>query len=386
MHKKVQQFIDFVQSNNGIADKARLTKAAIERFELIRERSVYYCDGFAVRFSSAKGNSFSNTVLSLSNLRKYDNLPFIVCVVTPDANRLMLANSTFLNKISHSSHQLSNYNIKGSFNGSDIMKEFLGKRNEPENFEFMFASHFEIGFEGNLTRLVEATNNISPTGHEFEITIANKKVLLDSVNRAAAFVRSADFLLLQQELDEKVSKYEHEILIASHIENVNIRGRLIEYLIAGENEDLKGRMVEEMAEEYGNVPSIRTDNTLGDYRKVFSSGTVSETDVKTKLMLLNSNPKAYNIDKFLEFMSQPASVFLFYFIGIGADRIVNKILVSVYQSDLVDGTLSLRHWAGRNSRGVTQLDGKVILRLIENPKSNIDREKALRFLEQLIGL
>lgn len=386
MHPKVKAFIQFIEANHGIADKAKLTKAAASEFELIRERSVFYCDAFAVRFSSAKGTSFSNTVLSLSNLRKYDTLPFIVCIVTPGANRLMLANSTFLNKISHSSHQLSNYNIKGSFNGSDIMRDFLGKKNEPENFEFMFASHYEIGFEGNLTRLVEATSNISPTGHEFEVTPENHSRLIASVDRAIAFVASTDFQLLKKELDEKVENYEREILVASHIENVNIRGRLIEYLIAGDDDELKGRLVSELEEEYGKIPSIRTDNTLGDYRRVFSSGTVSETDVKTKLMLLNSNPKAYNIDKFLEFMAQPASVFLFYFIGIGADRIVNKVLVSVYQLDILGGTLSLKHWAGRNSRGVTQLDGRVIHRLIEKPNGTIDQKKALEFLNQLISM
>jgi hypothetical protein len=37
-------------------------------------------------------------------------------------------------------------------------------------------------------------------------------------------------------LDERVKKYHDVILIASLIENVNIRGRAIEYIIAGEYE------------------------------------------------------------------------------------------------------------------------------------------------------
>ena len=65
----------------------------------------------------------SNTVLSLSALQKYDDKPFIVCIVTPDTNYMMLANSTFLKKISHSSQELRVDNIRGSFNGSDIMIE-----------------------------------------------------------------------------------------------------------------------------------------------------------------------------------------------------------------------------------------------------------------------
>jgi len=47
---------------------------------------------------------------------------------------------------------------------------------------------------------------------------------------------------------------------------------------------------------------FKTDNTLGDYRRIFENH-LTETDVKTKIMIFNFNPKAYNIDKFLEFLS-----------------------------------------------------------------------------------
>ena len=67
-----------------------------------------------------------------------------------------------LRKISHSSQELRVDNIKGSFNGSDIMRDFMGVSNEPDNFEFLFTSHRNYTFEENLERLVEATNNIHP--------------------------------------------------------------------------------------------------------------------------------------------------------------------------------------------------------------------------------
>ena len=70
-------------------------------------------------------------------------------------------------KISHSSQELRENNIRGSFNGSDIVREFEGIGNVTENISRLFDIHAEVGFEGNLPRLVEATNNISPSGAKY---------------------------------------------------------------------------------------------------------------------------------------------------------------------------------------------------------------------------
>jgi len=40
-----------------------------------------------------------------------------------------MANTTFLKKISHSSHQLRVDNVRGSFLGHDIMREYEGIEN-----------------------------------------------------------------------------------------------------------------------------------------------------------------------------------------------------------------------------------------------------------------
>lgn len=386
MHPQIIDFINFVRSLNGVGDKARVIEASVARFKFIKDRSVFYTERFAVRFSYSAGSSFSNTVLSLSCLRKYDAQPFIVCLITPTENRLYLANSTFLNKISHSSQQLTTSNIKGSFNGADITKEFNEILNAPENFARLFPIHAELGFEGNLLRLVETTNNITPSGQRFQVGEAEEQMIIDSVDRAKEFLESSFFDELKVDLDERLGKYEREILIASHIENVNIRGRLIEYLIAGDDEELKEMLVREISEEYGTIPKFKTENSLGDYRRIFDDVHVTETDVKTKIMVLNSNPKGYNIDKMLEFLSKQGSVFLLYLIGIGPDKIVNKVLLSVFQEDLLDATLTLKHWSGRNSRGVTQFEGATLHNLIVEPNRRFDSEKALSFLRDLISL
>ncbi len=383
MNKLIINFLNFIESKNGVGNKSTLIKEVQKKFNLTKDRSVYYCEAFAVRFSSSKSTNFSNTVISLSNLQKYDDLPFIVCLVMPKKNILYLANTTFLQKISHSSQELRVDNIRGSLNGSDIVKEFNGINNSPENFEKLFNIHAEIGFEGNLVRLVEATNNISPSGKKFEISPQQKSIILNSIERAIKFIDSNEYLQLKKELDEKVRKYKNEILIAGFIENVNIRGRIIEYLIAGEDDNLRKKLIEALRKNSRKIPSFRTKNTLGDYTRIFKNYNTA-TDVKTKIMILSSNPKGYNIDKLLEFLSNNQAVFMFYFIGLEPNKIVNQILVSMFQTDLLKSTILLKHWAGRHSRGVTQFEGNTIHRLIISPNNKIDEKESKKFLETLI--
>ncbi len=384
MNSSVKELLAYINENNGIGDKSKLIKKVVSKFSLTKDRSIYYSPFFAIRFSQSATSGFSNTVLSLSNLQKYDELPFIVCLVKPTENVCFLANTTFLAKISHSSQQLRENNIRGSFNGSDIMKTVIEIENKPENFAKLFAIHTEIGFAGNLARLVEATNDIVPSGTKFSVTSANKQIILESVERANRFISSKDYLTLKVELDSKVKKFTNEIVIASLIDNVNIRGRIIEYLIAGEDESLRKEIVKALQNRSIQIPRFATVNSLGDYSRIFDNF-FTETDVKTKIMVLNSNPKAYNIDKMLEFLSQDKTVFMFYFIGIDPGKIVNQILVSMFQEKIVSATILLKHWAGRNSRGVTQLEGNVIHNLILSPETNIDTKKGKEFLDDIIS-
>lgn len=386
MSETLDTVADFVAAHNGINDKAKLRDFLVKEFGLTRDRSVFYCGDFAIRFSSAATKSFSNTVASLSRLQKFDDRPFISCNVTPNENHLLLANSTLLKKISHSSQGLRTDNIVGSFNGSDIMRELAGIENIPKYFSRLFDIHVEIGFDGNLPRLVEATNNISPTGAKFDVTAIAETSILAAPNRALAFLGSADATTLKSELDAKVSQFQNEILLAALIENVNVRGRVIEYIIAGEDVALRDALVNALrAKDAKGLPPFKTENTLGDYTRVFDKFH-TETDVKTKIMILSSNPKAYNIDKMLAFLAREQTVFLFYFVGVDPGRIVTPVLISMFQTKLIAATITLKHWAGRNSRGVTQFEGAAVGELIENPDNDVDVAQATEFLRRLIAL
>lgn len=57
------------------------------------------------------------------------------------------------------------------------------------------------------------------------------------------------------------------------------------------------------------LPEIFTADELGDYEREFEHY-LTETDIKTKVLFLSSNPKGYNIDKLLSFLSEEKSVYL----------------------------------------------------------------------------
>ena len=219
MNAIVRDFVNFVVSPDCPQnDKEKVKKAIQSKFCLIKDRSVFYCNYFAVRVSFTKTKSFSNTVLSLSVLQKFDNIPFFIILVSGiDNNKVLLANTTFLHKISHSSQQLSMTNIKGSFNGSDIIRTYQSLENNACNFEKLFAFHQSFTWEENLQRLVEATSEINPTGKKYEVSDIIRNSIYVSIDRALKFINSPNFSVLNNNLDKRVKSCSESSLVASRI-------------------------------------------------------------------------------------------------------------------------------------------------------------------------
>lgn len=379
----IDDLVQFIESNDGIADKEKLAQLVQREFHLVKDRSVYYCRDFAIRFSQSEHKRMGNTVLSLSALRKYDDNPFIVCVVSSKVNYMMLANTTFLKKISHSSQELRVDNIKGSFNGADIMMEFGSARNEPGAFECLFAYHSGLSFQDNLERLVESTNGIEGRVQKFHVTDDNITTIMKSVDRAAAFAASRTYDELKRDLDERVSKVQGEIAIAALIDNVNVRGRVIEYLITDNGSSLKNQMIRALKNQTA-LPQFKTEDKLGDYFRVFPEY-VTETDIKTKVLFHDGNPKAYNIDKLLEFLATEKSVYMIYLLGIDDDGTMTARLCSAFDDRLLNATYVNHHWAGRNSRGVAQFIGHALAQILNDEDGTvIDKKRADNFLTELI--
>lgn len=388
MNTICNEFVRYIVHESPRYNKDAVEKAASSRYNFIKDRKVYHNQYFAVRFSYSKStsDSFSNTVLSLSALEKYDKIPFFVVLVRQSAdNIILLANTTFLKKISHSSQELSMTNIKGSFNGSDIMREYGEMQNVPANFDYLFAIHQGLDWEDNLMRLVDATSSIKANGCKFIPSKEEENNIYKSVNRAKDFVKSSNYYVLKDDLNNRCNKCRNEILIASHIENTNIRGRLIESLITLDDEE-RQHLIDNLMDLENALPSYDTKNGLGDYCVKYDNAD-TYTDIKTKVIYLNSNPKAYNVDKFLKQMSDSRSVFMFFFIGIDEEGIFKTLLCSVYHGKLIDGTILQYHWAGRASRGAAQFNGSMIDEMLQLDCfcNEIEDNKAKAFLRDLLN-
>jgi hypothetical protein len=318
------------------ANKADIEEALLTSINATKERSVIAADGFALRLCEANTPSFSNVVLSLSALQKYDSVPVVICIVRPDRLDFRLANSTFLRRISHSSHTLREDNIRGSFLGHDIMDQFEAMPNLPEHFEELFAIHSEFTWEENVLRLVEATTAIVGRSTRVDVTGDILARLMEAPGKAAIALTTAEFQDVERHLSGLIETHRGELLRAATLDNVNIRGNTIEQIITGE------------------VNAHRLDDLI--FPLADKSHLV--VDIKTKLLDRASAPKAYNIDKMLRLLAQGDTVFAFFFIGLdAAHQTISTRLVSIFDPVILRATRIQTHWAGRQSRGVTQLTG-----------------------------
>ena len=182
-------------------------------------------------------------------------------------------------------------------------------------------------------------------------------------------MRSEEYEILNDDLNNRVRAVKSEIAIAAFIDNVNLRGRIIEYLITAED-DLKATLMHCLHTRQP-LPEIFTADELGDYEREFDRY-LTETDIKTKVLFLSSNPKGYNIDKLLLFLSEEKSVYLVFVVAIDKDRKIQTRLCSMFNRQLLSGTRIIKHWAGRNSRGVTQYDGRALETIIQKFDFGID--------------
>jgi hypothetical protein len=331
-------FLQRFKRTHPTANKADMEREFVARCSPKKERSVFVVEGFALRFCEANTPSFSNVVLSLSALQKHDCLPFVVCIVRPDRVEFRLANATFLRRISHSSHNLRVDNIRGSFLGHDILDQYEDVPNLPEHLDELFAIRSEFTWQENVARLVDATNAIVPRSTRFDVTGDALARLLEAPRRAATALTAAGFREVERQLSALIERHRDELLRAVALDNVNIRGNTIEKIITGE------------------VNAHRLDDLI------FGLAPDSQliVDIKTKLLDRASAPKAYNIDKMLRLLAQPDSVFAFFFVGLdAAHHTVHTRLVSIFDPVILSATRIQTHWAGRVSRGVTQLTGGV---------------------------
>ena len=360
----VHSFAAQVHAVNPNIDKSSFASIVASKYRLKKARSVYFAEDFAIRFCYSNDAGFSNCVVSLATLQKFDDRPFLVILLQPTGVQTFLANSTLIRKVSHSSQKLRLDSIRGTILGHDIARELDGVSNEPAHFTELFETHQGFAWTENLARIVDATTSISPTGLRFDPSAAELVRIRNSPAVSLAAEKNGKIAAAEQQLLGELRKHKRKILELAEIDNVNLRGNKIEQLLTGTaNFHLLGDQIFEK---------------IGEARIVI--------DLKTKLLGLSSSPKLYNIDKTLRALATEPTVFCLFFIGVDSqNRTVIGRLVDIFDTRLIDGTRVQFHWAGRNSRGVTQLSMDAGVLFGGDFRRRIDLNKAKQFIELLLS-
>ena len=304
-------------------------------------------------------------MLGLSTLLKYDDKPFVVIVVRENTLQFLISNTTFLKKISHSSHALATKNIKGSFVGHDIYSEYAGVKNTEKNFRALFKIHKQNTLFENIERLVASTDIIKGKENIFTPNAQQRDLILLSPLRYSEIVKQSDYIDLATNLQNKILHLKQQILDASFDENTNTRGITIEQIITDK------------------ISEHKTEDII----VLLRDGTKVLIDIKTKLSHLNSNPKAFNIDKALKIFSEPDKIFCFLMILIDKhESDIKSNLIPVLSTIFLQKLEIRHHWAGRNSRGVTQLSGDIYALFDSANSPTIDIKSATKYLQSLLDI
>jgi len=57
----------------------------------------------------------------------------------------------------------------------------------------------------------------------------------------------------------------------------------------------------------------------------------------------------------------------------------------MFNKQLLSGTRIIRHWAGRNSRGVTQYDGTALVNIVSDFDESVNEKEANLFIERCLA-
>lgn len=357
--------VQFHRENPKIG-KAAFAAAIAQHYNLSKARSVFFADDFAIRFCYSDDAGFSNCVVSLAKVKEFDNRPLLVCLLKPSGVQTFLANSTFIKKVSQTSQKLTILRIRGTFLGHDILRKYQEIENLPTNFAALYEIHLQFSWDENLARIVEATTAIAPTGIRFAPTPQQVENILKAPATSISAEQSGELRRVEAALMENLLARKSEILTAAEIDikNHKLRGDRIEQLLTGT----------------ANLHKIedQTFEVAGQIRIL--------VDLKTKMLGSASSPKLYNIDKTLAALADGRTVFCLFFIGMDTkNRKVFGKLVDILDARLLDSTHIQFHWAGRNSRGVTQMTGSAKVFFAPSFQRRIDPAKAISFLKKFLA-
>ena len=127
---RLEEVLTFFDETQNISDKEILQSLFVERFNAVREsaRGIYDLPdkSVSVRFTqnnkNTSGNA-SNTVIAIAKIFPRDEHPILSVMVTAGKNYVRIMNSSFINKIAHSSKNAAADRLRGSINYSRVFTQ-----------------------------------------------------------------------------------------------------------------------------------------------------------------------------------------------------------------------------------------------------------------------
>lgn len=351
-------------------NKQTVKNAVKDKFCLIKNGAFLTNNTFTICFSSTKAaGSCSNTVAAFKKIISYDEKPIFCCLTTPTTNNLYLINTSFINKVSHSSKNLSKTKYTGSINFSDILQTPMALSNKPCNFTELFNKHLTRNKQTVINHIIENTSNIEPSKDKIMFSLKEVKDILSYPEREREFLTSLGYKNLYS-------------IVKNRVKQINLEDKTSLTSILKEQEKVRGDGIEKL------YTKGITDHSFIDYEYKINTYNVG-IDIKSIMLNKSSNPKGYDITKLLTHISSNKNnIYLILFLG--CDEISKQIstfyLASIF-NDTLTGSIQTA-WSGRDSRGTIQFDGLKLKTGLLSPTYDIlaiDLELAKQKLTAFIG-
>lgn len=360
--KNLQNYLK--ENEKSLLKEKDISKKLIEKFDLKLYKSILYNEFFAMKISLCNKKNYSNSVTSLKNLIKFNDVPILNLVMKKNRIDVYLINLTLIKKVTHSSPNLEINNICGSIVGSDIIKNKFQFDNCLDNIDILFKEHLENDLNQNLKRIINNTKSAKSKKQKFIPSEHEKKLIFDSINSSYIFIKNY-YEIFTNYISELIKNNEKQIIELRKIENNKVRGTELENL-------------------FKNISDVKNLNKhdLGNFEIDYNGFTI-KINVISKLIDKKGSPKDYNIDKILKFLSQGNTIYLNLIVGIG-DNFVKSRLISIFDEKLINNINITDKWSGFNRKGCTQYSNETMNMVLDNNENIIDFESSKEMLDKFI--
>ncbi|MBK9273030.1 MAG: hypothetical protein IPM49_00630 [Flavobacteriales bacterium] len=351
-----------------IAKAERYNKEAVKRQLLAKGfhkvgRSLLGCkneqgDLVAVFTLVDSKKSTSNTITSLKNILKHDELPFVAVFLDKSAVRFKLANSSLIKKASHSSQGITLERIKGSINGGDILNTLGDVLNEHAHLAELFAQHKDEDHAEHRERIVEATQAIKGRA---PATPPDWDAVEENLRDGSGLLDKAILEEIRRTLFDRVASMRQAILACASHTSPKAFGDCVERMI------------------------LSTDpaHALGDI--LFANGRVA-VDIKGRKAGVPSSPKAFNVQKLVDHLSKGPGAALFFTVTVDVQAgTVACTLIHMLHPELMKHYWHDVRWSGRGSLGTLSLKGDLSAVLNTTERLDLDAPAAITRLRELLG-